>query len=117
MFWTIVDRLANLTFLLLAVLLITILLTNSNETAGYNNFQEQLEVFRKETLRVMDKNISYTENRVNRLQEQQDSYQNSTTSSRMDVLERKMQKLEADNKKQLKVINNNNSSAVINSGS
>lgn len=116
MFWTIVDRLANLTFLLLAVLLITILLTNSNETAGYNNFQEQLKVFKGQMIGVMDKNIQYTESRVNRLQEQQDSYQNST-SSRMDVLERKMQKLEADNKKQLKVINNNNSSAVINSGS
>jgi hypothetical protein len=114
LFWTIVDRLANLTFLLLAILLITILLTNSNETAGINNFQEQLDVFKTQILGVQNKTIIYVEGRVNRLQEQQDSYQNST-SSRMDVLERKMQKLEADNKKQLKIINNNNSTAVINS--
>jgi len=107
MFWTVVDRIVNLTFLLLAILIITLLLNTSSASHEGLLFSEKLEAFRQETLKAMSNNVTYIETRINRVSENQDSYQVSS-SSRMNVLDQRLSKLEADEKKNQRVVNVNN---------
>ena len=112
MVWKALDRIATLAYLLLSTILITILMTNSSENAGVNNYAQKLEVFRQENLKVMSNNMNYFDTRVNKLAETQDSYQVSTTQ-RMDIVESQMKALMLDKKNNQRIINNNQSNAVI----
>lgn len=106
MFWILVDRIVNLTFLLLAILIITLLLNTSSANHEGLLFSEKLEAFRQETLKAMSNNITYVETRLNRVSETQDSYQVSS-SSRMNVLEQRLGVLETADKKSQRVVNVN----------
>lgn len=113
MFWTVLSRVVDLTFLLLAVVILTILMGNSNELSEANEFRSELSVFKKQTRDVMDNNIHYIEGRVNRLAETQDSYM-ITMSRRVDILENKLRMFEEKKKEHSNVVNTNNNVNVIN---
>lgn len=107
-------NIVDLTFLLLAVLLITILLRDMKVSDNNNNVQLNIEALRLEVTKVMSTNINYVEGRVNKLGETQDTYQVSTTH-KINLLERKVEKLEKDNKNTTRIINtitNNNTNIV-----
>lgn len=107
-------NIVDLTFLLLAVLLITILLRDMRVSNNNNNIQLNIEALRLEVTKVMSTNIQYMEGRVNKLGETQDTYQVSTTH-KINLLERKVEKLEKDNKNTTRIINtitNNNTNIV-----
>lgn len=114
MFWVIVDRVVNLTFLMLALIIITILLNTSTAAKEGTIFSDKLELYRQETQKVMTNNLNYVDNRVNKLSETQDSYQVST-DQRVYVLEQRITQLQADKKNNQKIINTNvnNSNAVV----
>lgn len=114
MLWKILDRAGTLAYLLLSTILITILLNNSSENAGVNNYGQKLELTKQEVLRVLSNNTTYLEQRLNNYSERQDNYQ-VTTDQRVYVLEQRVKELQADKKQNQKVINTNinNSNAVV----
>jgi len=113
MIWKILDRAGTLAYLLLSTILITILMSNSSENAGVNNYSEKLEALKVESMRVMSNNVSYFESRINKLSETQDSYQVST-DQRVYIIEQRLKELQSDKKNNQKIINNNISNATIN---
>lgn len=106
MIWKVLDRIATLTYLLLSAILITILMNNSSETAGNNNYAQKLTLVQQEIMKVVANNVDYLEQRVNKVSERQDDYQ-VTTDQRVYVLEMRMKELQADKKNGQKVIQNN----------
>lgn len=115
MIWKVLDRAGTLAYLLLSTILITILLTNSSENAGVNNYGQKLELTKQDILKVLSNNINYLETRLNGISERQDNYQ-VTVDQRVYVLEMRVKELQTNSKNGQKVINNNNSNAVIYSG-
>ena len=106
MIWKILDRAGTLAYLLLSTILITILMNNSSENAGINNYAQKLESAKKESLNAISNNVNYFETRINKLSETQDSYQVST-DQRVYVLEQRVKELQTDKKQNQRVINNN----------
>lgn len=106
MIWKILDRAATLAYLLLSAILITILMNNSSENAGVNNFGQKLDLMKTEILRVLSNNTNYLETRLNGISERQDNYQ-VTIDQRVYVLEMRMKELQADKKQNQRVIQNN----------
>lgn len=112
MVWIIVDRVVSLTFLLLATTTLILLLNTASATKEASNFGEKLELYKQESMKVMSNNINYIDGRLNKVSENQDSYQVST-DQRLYVLELQVKQLLADRKNNQKIINNNSSNAVI----
>lgn len=106
MIWKILDRAATLAYLLLSAILITILMNNSSENAGKNNFAQKITLMQQEVMKVIANNTDYLEKRVNSVSERQDDYQVST-DQRVYVLEMRMKELQADKKGNQKIITNN----------
>ena len=104
---TIVD----LTFLALALVLITTLLANRYDSVGESTVQMEIQSLKKDMLDAQMKNVLYLENRVNRVSESSDSYQIST-NSRLSVLETRMQMLESKRKDNPRITNTN--TAIVN---
>lgn len=106
MIWKILDRAGTLAYLLLSTILITILMSNSSENAGVNNFSQKLDFVKEEILKVVVNNTTYLEGRINNVSERQDNYQ-VTTDQRVYVLEQRIKELQLDKKSSQKVIQNN----------
>ena len=106
MFWKILDRAGTIAYLLLSTILITILMNNSSENAGVNNYAQKLTLVQQEIMKVVANNTDYLEQRVNKVSERQDDYQVST-DQRVYVLEQQMKALQADKKLNQRVIQNN----------
>jgi len=99
---TIVD----LTFLALAVVLITTLLADRYDSVNEGVAAMEIQKLRKDIMDVSMKNMSYLENKVNRVAEASDSYQ-VDTYRRIQVLENRMESLEARSKASPRVNNIN----------
>lgn len=106
MAWIIIDRVASVTFLLLAVTTLTLLLNTTSATKEGSNFSEKLELYKQESIKVMSNNINYMDGRLNKVAENQDSYQVSS-DQRMYVLEMQVKQLMSDKKNNQKIVNNN----------
>lgn len=116
MLWTIIDRLVNLTFLFLATALLTLLFNTSSDNFNMEAISIELKAIRDSFKKVSDNHLLYLENRINTVAKTQDEYQVST-SARLNILETRLSLMEKENnqlKTQSKVINYNQSSAVIN---
>ena len=99
---TIVD----LTFLALAVVLITTLLADRYDSVNEGVAAMGIQKLRKDIMDISMKNMIYLENKVNRVAEASDSYQ-VDTYRRIQVLENRMESLEACNKSNSRVNNIN----------
>lgn len=106
MIWKILDRAGTIAYLLLSTILITILMSNSQDDAHINNYGQKLDLAKKEALTAIENNVTYFEFRVNKLSETQDSYQVST-DQRVYILEQRVIQLQAEKKNTQKVIQNN----------
>lgn len=106
MIWKILDRAATLAYLLLSAILITILMNNSSENAGKNNYAQKLTLVQQEIMKVVANNTDYLEKRLNSVSERQDDYQVST-DQRLYILEQRVKELQADKKNTQKIIQNN----------
>lgn len=116
MLWIILDRMVNLTFLLLAVVIIGTLLSNSKKDEKDERFALEVTALRQDFRKVMDSNLAYAEGRINKVAETQDEYQLST-SRRIDILYERVEALEKENKSlklQAKIINTNNNLQIVN---
>lgn len=112
MAWVIVERIVHLLTLVLLIVMISIIMANNKSSEDFGNFSLKLDQFKQESLIVTSKNVDYFDGRVNKLAQVQDSYQVST-DQRVYVLEQRVKDLQADKKNNQKIINNNNSNAVI----
>jgi ribose 5-phosphate isomerase len=115
MIWTALKRTIDLLTFALLVLMLIVILTNSKSSEDIGNFGLKLDIAKQESLNAIKNNVEYFEKRINSVAEKQDSYQVST-DQRVYVLEMRMKELQADKKNNQKIINNNNSNAVIYSG-
>lgn len=119
MFWKTLNLVVNLTFLLLAITIMTILLKNENYRSDFLDYKIAFDSLKEQVRKVNDANIVYYEGRINRLAENQDSYQ-STMSTRVLIVEQKLDKLEKENKElklqQKNIINNTNTATAIVNG-
>lgn len=116
MFWVIIDRVVNLTFLLLALMIISVLISNSNKQDSEDKFILEVAALRQDFRKVMDANLLYLEKRQNKQAEIQDDYQTST-SRRIDTIEEDVKALKKENKDlklAQKVINNNTNTNIVN---
>lgn len=104
--WVIVRRVADLLTLVLLIIMISIVMTNSKSSEDFGNFGLKLDKYKQESSKVMSSNIEYMDKRVNGLAETQDRYQ-VTTDRRVYVLEQRIKELQLDKKSSQKVIQNN----------
>lgn len=103
--WTFLERASQLLLLLAALVILT-------DRFSSNSNSNEVEALRKESQQVMSNNVMYLEGRINKNAESQDSYQIGM-SQKVYILEQQVKVLQADRKNGQKIINNNQSSAVI----
>lgn len=107
---TIVD----LTFLLLAIVIITVLLKDNHERTVIDSARNDVAIVKQDMDKVIANNVAYFEGRQNKAEERQDNYQ-SSTSRRLYVLEQRLEILEQSRKDQSRVVNNNiNNNSITN---
>lgn len=99
MLHNILQTLTSATFLLLASLLIYDRWDNNNNTAS-------IEVLKKELQDQNLKNVYYLEARQNTISSRQDDYQ-INVNRRIDVLENRMESLDARKRENNRIVNNN----------
>mgnify|MGYP001203916534 CR=1 FL=1 len=99
---TIVD----MTFLLLAVIIIVVLLKDAKGRELVDTARNDVAIVKQEVEKTLSNNIHYMETRVNKAEERQDSYQ-SSTSRRLNVLEQRLSIIEQKSKQTQRVVNNN----------
>ena len=108
MFWKTLNLVVNLTFLLLAITIMTILLKNDSYRADVSSYETALSELRHNVNKVNQSNFIYLEGKINVVATNQDSYQNNTTR-RVDVLEQRMKALEEKRvERRNNIVNNNN---------
>ena len=108
MFWKTLNLVVNLTFLLLAITIMTILLKNDNYRADMSGYEVALSELRQDVNKVNQSNFIYLEGKINAVATNQDSYQNNTTR-RVDILEQRMKMLEEKRvERRNNIVNNNN---------
>lgn len=108
MFWKTLSLVVNLTFLLLAITIMTILLKNDSYRADVSSYETALSELRHNVNKVNQSNFIYLEGKINVVATNQDSYQNNTTR-RVDVLEQRMKALEEKRvERRNNIVNNNN---------
>ena len=106
MVWVIIERCVQLTTLVLLILMVTIIFNNNKSGDERDTFNLQLEEFKQEVSKVRAKNITFLEGRINKVSENQDTYQNST-ASKLSILEQRIYKMEVEDKKSSRVIQTN----------
>lgn len=111
LFWKTLNLFVNLTFLLLAITIMTILLKNDNYRADLSSYQVALTELRQDVNKANQSNFTYLEDKANRIAANQDSYQ-VNMSRRIEILEARQQSLEMRKRDNSRTINNN--SAVVN---
>ena len=108
MFWKTLSLVVNLTFLLLAITIMTMLLKNDSYRADVSSYETALSELRHNVNKVNQSNFIYLEGKINVVATNQDSYQNNTTR-RVDVLEQRMKALEEKRvERRNNIVNNNN---------
>jgi len=112
MVWVIIERIVHLLTLMLLILMISIVMTNNKASEDIGNFGLKIDQVKQEFLVVIGKNMDYVDKRVNGISESQDRYQVGM-DQRVYIVEMQLKALQADKKNNQKIINNNNSNAVI----
>ena len=110
---SILRTVVDLTFLLLAVVLIVVVLKGNREREVVDTARYEVAITKQELSDAMGKAANYLESRVNASEGRQDTYQTST-SRRLDVLEDRMSVLEAQRKESSRNINLNNNINTVN---
>jgi len=110
--WDILKRAIDVIHFVVLILMVSILFISNKSGEDNTSFSLKLESAKQEMVKLVGNNTSYLEGRLNRTDEKQDNYQN-TSSAQISLLTKRVEKMEQDNKSPSKVINNNQSNAVI----
>ena len=112
MVWLFIKRTVDVLTLMLLIIMISIVMTNSKTSEDLGNFGLKLDKIQQETLIVIGKNVDYVDGRINKMSESQDRYQVGM-DQRVHIAELQIKQLQADKRDSSKVINNNQSNAII----
>jgi len=111
--WDVLKRMIDLVHFVLLVLMISILFISNKSEEDSKSFLLSVENFKQDMTKVISANTSYLENKINRTDEKQDNYQN-TSSNQIYLLSKRVDRLEQGSKPSGKVINNNLNTTTIN---
>lgn len=111
--WDVLRRVIDLLHIVVLILLLTIMFLNNKSSENVSSFSLKVESLKDDMVKVITNNTSYLETRVNRAEEKQDNYQN-TTSNQISLLSKRVEKLEQGVKGGTKIINTNNNVNTIN---
>lgn len=106
MFWKTLHLTVNLTFLLLAAVIMVTLLKNDGYSEDLATYKTVAEDLKREVMTTNQNNFSYLENKLNTVSSGQDSYQLGV-DRRLDILEARVRLLENKNKEASRIINTN----------
>lgn len=110
--WDILKRAIDIIHFVVLILMVSILFISNKSGEDNASFSLKLESAKQDMIKLVGNNTSYLETRLNRTDEKQDNYQN-TTSGQLVLLTKRVEKIELENKNGQKIINNNNSNAII----
>jgi len=106
MLWVIIERVIHLFTLVLLIVMLSIIFVNNKSSKDILQFDEKLAQYKEENQNTRANNIAYIEKRINKLQEQQDTYQ-ILVDRRLLIMDNQVKSLTESNKVTQKVINNN----------
>lgn len=104
--WDILKRAIDIIHFVVLILMVSILFISNKSSEDNASFSLKLENAKQEMIKLVGNNTEYLENRLNKTDEKQDNYQN-TSSSQISLLTKRVDMLEQDKKLGQKVINNN----------
>lgn len=110
--WDILKRAIDIIHFTVLILMASVLFISNKSGEDSLAFSNKLESAKQEMVKLVGNNTGYLETRINRTDEKQDNYQN-TSSGQISLLTKRVDILEQDKKSNQKIINNNNSNAVI----
>lgn len=104
--WGILKRAIDIIHFIVLILMVSILFISNKSGEDSLAFSNKLDSAKQEMIKLVSNNTAYLESRLNRTDEKQDSYQN-TSSSQISLLTKRVDMLEQDKKQNQKVIQNN----------
>lgn len=104
--WDILKRAIDIIHFTVLILMASVLFISNKSGEDSLAFSNKLDSAKQEMVKLVSNNTSYLETRLNRTDEKQDSYQN-TSSSQISLLTKRVDMLERDKKQNQKVIQNN----------
>lgn len=109
--WVMIERAVQLCHLILLVLLLLLLSSGYKQGVDAQNFTAKIDLFKKDTAKLIENNLQYVEGRVNKLQEGQDGYQ-VANSKELYLLKERLKILESS-KGNARVVNTNNNTLIV----
>lgn len=110
--WDILKRAIDIIHFTVLILMASVLFISNKSGEDGLAFSNKLDSAKQDMIKVIGNNTSYLEGRLNRTDEKQDNYQN-TSGGQISLLTKRVEKIELENKGSQKIINNNQSNAVI----
>lgn len=104
--WDILKRAIDIIHFTVLILMASVLFISNKSGEDSLAFGNKLEAAKQEMVKLVSNNTTYLETRINRSDEKQDSYQN-TSSSQISLLTKRVDMLEQDKKQNQKIVNNN----------
>ncbi len=104
--WDILKRMIDIIHFIILILMVSILFINNKSGEDNASFSLKLESAKQEMIKLVGNNTNYLESRINRTDEKQDNYQN-TSSNQISLLTKRIEKMEQGSKNNQKVIQNN----------
>lgn len=106
MLWQVIDRVVTLLTLVALVLMVAIIFNSGRSSQDLSLIENKLNQYKIENQNTRSNNINYIEKRINKLQEQQDSYQ-ILVDRRLLIMENQIKLLVDTNRTSQKVIQTN----------
>lgn len=104
--WDILKRAIDIIHFTVLILMASVLFISNKSGDDSLAFSNKLESAKQDMVKLVSNNTAYLETRINRSDEKQDNYQN-TSGSQISLLTKRVDMLEQDKKLSQKVINNN----------
>lgn len=105
--WDILKRMIDIIHFIILILMVSILFISNKSGEDNTSFSLKLESAKEDMIKVIGNNTTYLETRLNRTDEKQDNYQN-TSSNQISLLTKRVDLLEQDKKSgSPKIINTN----------
>lgn len=104
--WDILKRAIDIIHFTVLILMASVLFISNKSGEDSLAFSNKLDSAKQEMVKLVSNNTSYLETRLNRTDEKQDNYQN-TSGGQISLLTKRVDMIEQSNKTNQKIINTN----------
>lgn len=104
--WDILKRAIDIIHFTVLILMASVLFISNKSGEDSQAFSNKLDSAKQEMIKLVSNNTTYLETRINRSDEKQDNYQN-TSGGQISLLTKRVDMLEQDKKSNQKVIQTN----------